>query len=76
MDTHIAGLMKQLEEENAALKAELKQANLAVEALNICIKQDDEREAELRLELAEMLAHIKRLPTPYDALRALTAKST
>ena len=61
MSTHIAGLMEHLEEENAALKAELKQANLAIEALNICIKQDDEREAALRLELAEMQARIKRL---------------
>jgi hypothetical protein len=33
------------------MRAELEQANKAIEALNICIKQDDEREAVLRAEL-------------------------
>lgn len=34
-------------------EAELAQANKCIEALNICIKQDDEREAGLSAELAE-----------------------
>jgi len=40
-----------LQRENEELRAELKQANLAVESLNICIKQDDELAAALRAKL-------------------------
>ena len=47
--------------ENKRLEAELAQANLAVEALKICIVQDDEREAELKALVAEMVEGLSEI---------------
>ncbi|MER9911650.1 hypothetical protein NKJ71_13555 [Mesorhizobium sp. M0050] len=49
-DYNVAEIAR-LKEALSESRAELAQANKAIEALNICIKQDDERESGLRAEL-------------------------